>query len=579
MFSLLKFFKSKSFIFSFMLVGLRIFSFFARLKLYMCDLVIFIEWELFYVSSVCLVYTILLDWMSLSFISVVMFISSIVLIYSYSYLHGDIYFNRFIILVYLFVVSMVFMVISPNIIRILLGWDGLGLVSYALVIYYQNRKSSNAGIITVLSNRIGDVAILVSISWIFNFGSWDFFYVQQVYRVLELKLVLILVILAAITKRAQIPFSAWLPAAIAAPTPVSSLVHSSTLVTAGVYLLIRFNELLGVNFFLLLVATLTLIISGWGANFEFDLKKIIALSTLSQLGIIILVLSIGLYELAYFHLISHALFKSLLFLCAGFFIHSNLNCQDIRLIGKIYFSFPLTNLYFVGSSLSLCGFPFLSGFYSKDLILEGYFFNTINFFVYVLLFVGSIITIIYSIRLFYYIYLKSFKAVKTNSCEDLSELSIYMLIPIRVLFLFSLVVGAWFSWNFIPPILVYLPSLVKFSVFSGMLFLTLILFKLKGGLLFNPNSIAFKLSEGINWFIGQIWFLPFFTPLLPMKTLGIGESSHKYIDGGWLEFMGGQGGVSHLMATAGIVDKWSFLSFKSFLFIIFLMIVSIGVML
>src|SRR3982751_667902 len=138
----------------------------------------------------------------------------------------------------------------------------------------------------------------------------------------ELIFIIALVILAAITKSAQIPFSAWLPAAIAAPTPVSSLVHSSTLVTAGVYLLIRFHELIQVNSFLLLFSVITIFISGVGANFEIDLKKIIALSTLSQLGVIIIILSLGIYELSYFHLITHALFKSLLFLCAGVYIHS-----------------------------------------------------------------------------------------------------------------------------------------------------------------------------------------------------------------------------------------------------------------
>src|SRR5207237_2193866 len=157
---------------------------------------------------------------------------------------------------------------------------------------------------------------------------------------------------------------------MAAPTPVSSLVHSSTLVTAGVYLLIRFHELIQVNSFLLLFSIITIFISGVGANFEIDLKKSIALFTLIQLGVIIIILSLGIYELSYFHLITHALFKSLLFLCAGVYIHSMGDIQDIRIIGGVGKILPLTSVFFIGCSLSLCGFPFLAGFYSKDLIID-----------------------------------------------------------------------------------------------------------------------------------------------------------------------------------------------------------------
>ena len=206
----------------------------------MVDISIFIEWQIIMINSVSVTMTLILDWISLMFIGFVSFISAIVLFYSGGYILGDLNINRFIYLVLGFVLSMTFLIISPNLVSILLGWDGLGLVSYVLVIYYQNEKSSNAGMLTALSNRIGDVAILLAIVFISLWGGWNFyFYVNLFARLSEIKLVLILIILAAITKRAQIPFSAWLPAAIAASTPVSALVYSSTLVTAGVYLLVR----------------------------------------------------------------------------------------------------------------------------------------------------------------------------------------------------------------------------------------------------------------------------------------------------------------------------------------------------
>ena len=255
-----------------------------------------IEWEILLTNRCSIVAAYLFDWISLMFMGFVLFISGIVLFYRGSYMSGDRNLNRFIILVLAFVVSIIFLIIRPNLIRILLGWDGLGLVSYVLVIYYQNEKSANAGILTVLSNRVGDVAILLRIALIFIVGGWNFiFYVFYLSDEIALALKR-LIIIAAITKRAQIPFSAWLPAAMAAPTPVSALVHSSTLVTAGVYLLIRFRPAILESkriLFLLLISSVTIFISGLGANFEYDLKKIIALSTLRQLGVMIRALGMG----------------------------------------------------------------------------------------------------------------------------------------------------------------------------------------------------------------------------------------------------------------------------------------------
>ncbi|MBV8802688.1 MAG: NADH dehydrogenase subunit 5, partial [Gammaproteobacteria bacterium] len=195
-----------------------------------------------------------------------------------------------------------------------------------------------------------------------------------------------LVILAGITKRAQIPFSAWLPAAIAAPTPVSALVHSSTLVTAGVYIIIRFRPALqqsGLWVLLFFISTITMFIAGLGANYEFDLKKIIALSTLRQLGVIIIILSLGIPVLAFFHLLTHAIFKALLFLCAGAVIHRSVDWQDIRKLGGVITVIPLTSACFNRANMALCGLPFLAGFYSRDLILEILMIGSVNIFMVV----------------------------------------------------------------------------------------------------------------------------------------------------------------------------------------------------
>jgi len=269
-----------------------------------------IEWEAISICSVGFNLVLILDFISLCFISLVSLIAGSVIIFRTSYMSSECFFGRFIWLVVLFVISIYILILSPNMVSLILGWDGLGVTSYLLVIFYQRSKSYRAGIITALTNRLGDVGLLISIILILPYGTWNFL-IYNDSRV-ELSLILArLIILSACTKSAQMPFSAWLPAAMAAPTPVSALVHSSTLVTAGVYLLIRINILL-VRFeileILIMLGTFTIFIAGGAAMFEMDIKKIIALSTLSQLGAMVMGLGMGSPTMAYFHLLSHAFF-------------------------------------------------------------------------------------------------------------------------------------------------------------------------------------------------------------------------------------------------------------------------------
>lgn len=198
------------------------------------------------------------------------------------------------------------------------------------------------------------------------------------------------------------PFSRWLPAAIAAPTPVSALVHSSTLVTAGVFILFRFYPFLSsypkFNSILLIIATLTSLIAGLSAITECDIKKIIALSTLRQLGVIIVSLGLHAPLLTFFHLLTHALFKALLFLCAGTLIHFHLHSQDLRFIGNLSLQLPSIVAPIMVSNLALCGTPFLAGFYSKDMILETMLFNPSNVITLILFFFATGLTVSYTTR-------------------------------------------------------------------------------------------------------------------------------------------------------------------------------------
>lgn len=227
---------------------------------------------------------------------------------------------------------------------------------------------------------------------------------------------------------------------MAAPTPVSALVHSSTLVTAGVYLLVRFSPLIrNINCTIFIIfSIMTIFISGLGANFEFDLKKIIALSTLRQLGLIMMILFLGYPILAFFHLLSHAFFKALLFLCAGLIIHNINNSQDIRDIGYVINIIPYSSRCFIVSRFSLCGLPFLSGFYSKDLILEIFSISNINFFYYLFFILSIIFTVSYSFRLINYLFcLGSGNYVFQSYHEDKKMIFSIILLVIMAIFIGS----------------------------------------------------------------------------------------------------------------------------------------------
>nr|WES13254.1 NADH dehydrogenase subunit 5 [Fenusa (Kaliofenusa) sp. 2 GYN-2022b] len=524
----------------FILLLSSFFMFFMSLNYLMYNLIYFIEFNIFSLNSCMISMTILLDWMSLMFLSVVLFISCFVIYYSKYYMEGDLNLNRFICLVLMFILSMILLIISPNLISILLGWDGLGLVSYCLVIYYQNVKSFNAGMLTVLSNRVGDVFLLMSIAWMINFGGWNYiFYMDFMSSNIEMIYIMIFIMLASFTKSAQIPFSSWLPAAMAAPTPVSSLVHSSTLVTAGIYLLIRFNNLLMHNEILIklffFLSVLTMFMSGLNANFENDLKKIIALSTLSQLGLMMSILFLGFSDLAFFHLLTHALFKALLFMCAGIYIHNLMNFQDIRYMGSISLQMPLISSCFNIANLSLCGFPFLAGFYSKDLILELVFSLNYNFFIYILFIISTLLTVSYTFRLIYFSLLGSFNMLPLNFLNENSWGMSKSLFGLVMMVIFG---GSMLSWFVFPyPLMICIPFYMKI-----MPLMIILLGILMGYLNFKVN--LFKLSLKfyfVKSFITLMWFLPIISTYSLSKYSMILSKNLLFMDQNWTElFLGRQ---------------------------------------
>nr|URX53235.1 NADH dehydrogenase subunit 5 [Neotermes nr. kartaboensis] len=542
-----------------------VFLFFVGFYFVLNDLIYFVEWDIIALNSSSVVMTFLFDWMSLSFMGFVFFISSLVILYSDDYMYGDLNINRFILLVLMFVLSMMFLIVSPNMISILLGWDGLGLVSYCLVIYYQNVSSYNAGMLTVLSNRVGDVALLMVIAWMVNFGSWNYvYYLDFLVSSFEMDLISLLVVLAAMTSSAQIPFSSWLPAAMAAPTPVSALVHSSTLVTAGVYLLIRFSAAFGswLCVFLLLFSGLTMFMAGLGANFEYDLSKIIALSTLSQLGLMIGAVSVGLVDLAFFHLLTHALFSALLFMCAGVIIHTMNDSQDIRFMGNLSFQMPLTSTCLGVSSFALCGMPFLAGFYSSDLILEMVSLSYINLFGFVLFFVSTGLTVCYSFRLFYYVFCGDFNLFSFYHIGDSSFNMMCGMIGLMVVAVFG---GSAMSWViFCTPSVVCLPFYLSFLTIFVCLVGGWFGYELSS---FGFSSILFSLvAYNFTSFSGSMWFMPYFSTYgVSSSPLLLGLNSLKISDLGWAERFGGQGVYWLLIGVSSVNQWWQYNNLKVFL--------------
>jgi len=507
-----------------------------RIFLILNNKIIIINWNLSWINSASFSITILNDPKGVLFSSIVLLISASVIIFSNTYIRQETYINRFSHLVFLFILSINILIYIPNIFALLLGWDGLGLVSFLLIIYYQNPKSFGAGIITALSNRIGDVIILLSIAWSLNQGHWNILNIWES----PIRIIIILsIIIAGITKSAQIPFSSWLPAAIAAPTPVSALVHSSTLVTAGVFLLIRFYPFLSsINIFsyiLLLLASLTIIIAGIVAIVEQDLKKIIALSTLRQLGVIITSIALGLPNLAFFHLITHALFKALLFICAGTIINFFHHTQDLRQIRNAWNQLPLTTATLLTANIALCGAPFLSGFFSKDLILETTLFSPYNWFIVSICFIATALTARYSIRI---IICALWRSSTHLPVHNINNRNLDLTTPALILSFGAITFGTIINWLTISPnIEPFINSLEKFIALLVRILGGILAWKFSSKLfLITPPSYYNTLNILKISFLTNIWFLTSTTTQkilhFPIKLFHI---NIKTIDQGWIE--------------------------------------------
>lgn len=466
------------------------------------------------VGSLDLDICLLLDWMTLVFSRALCIIVSCVLKFSEIYMAGDIFKVRFTYLVLRFVFSMFCLIFIPHFFFLLIGWDGLGITSFLLVIYYLSDSSWAAGMKTFLINRIGDRFFILGLVLFLKNGYWE------IKRVKEKDVLAVIIVLGRFTKRAQFPFSSWLPAAMAAPTPVSALVHSSTLVTAGIYLMIRFCHMFPSWLFILvgISGMWTLYSARLAACCEFDAKKVVAYSTLSQLGLMAVSISLKLPMIAFFHLITHAMFKALIFICVGYLIHKRGHFQDLRRLKGLWITSPMLGNTLIVSSLSLMGFPFLAGFFSKELILENKII-IINTFFHLLLLFSLPLTSYYRCRLCFNI-LRGCNYSRIT-CRDENNVNIMAILPLYLGSLFSGLLVSQYVYSLRS---IYPCHTMKFFVF---------LFIIRGVLL---SWFDVKINnKRLLMFFSRICFLvPFKRSFWVHKRINLGRDAYYLLDLGIL---------------------------------------------
>lgn len=447
----------------------------------------YLEWTIFNYNLLSWDLRIKLDYISTLFSFIVCIISLRIFIYSLRYIDHRKEKVYFFFILFFFVLSIIIFILSFNITSILLGWDGLGITSFLLVCYYHSKKSINSSLITFFVNRVGDLLIIIRINIFIFTHSWNLRFTNDKVFIWS-----IFLIIASFRKRAQIPFSNWLPKAMAAPTPVSSLVHSSTLVTAGVYLIFRLPVRFWINRlnWVFYLSSFTLLIRSLLAISSFDLKEIVAFSTLRHVRFIIITLSCKLHVRSFFHLCTHAIFKALLFICSGYLIYL-LSSQDIRKLGILNFNI-IIKIRFTISVLSIIGLFFLAGFFSKDFIIEEMY--NLNLSKNLIFYISVIATSSYSIRLIIYINIMKNFSIQVFKSSD------YIKHGIIILSFFSLIVGSLLQWNLFPLRFFIIRSYNKILIYF---FLIL-------GLFYSVIKIEKYLNLIFNSFLYKIYYINFF---------------------------------------------------------------------